>query len=283
MVTHHSLLSAHLDNSRILLVEDNVTNQEVASGLLRRLGWRADVSGNGKEAVRALEAQPYDLVLMDVQMPEMDGYEATRMIRDPRSLVLNHNVPIIATTAHAMSGDAQKCLDAGMSDYISKPIDPKKLAEVVEKWLKRKVHCVDEKASVQAASVVHPAAPELRDEVLVFNRESFLTRMMKDEGLAREIATTFLEELPALLGKLKEALDRKDLDAVWKQAHKLKGSAANVGGEALQDVASHIEKAGKAGDLTEVVNRIADLESHAERLGSALQQFTKVSAIPQFN
>ena len=140
LITRHSLQAARRGNARILLVEDNLTNQEVASGMLRRLGWNADVAPDGKQAIQALETQPYDLVLMDVQMPVMDGYEAARCIRDPNSSVLNHNIPIIATTAHAMAGDAEKCLAAGMSDYISKPIDPKILAKVVDLWLKRKVH-----------------------------------------------------------------------------------------------------------------------------------------------
>jgi PAS domain S-box-containing protein len=271
--THHSLLAAHRVGARILLVEDNLTNQEVASGMLRRMGWYADVTANGKQALKALETQPYDLVLMDVQMPEMDGYEATRIIRDTRSSVLNHNIPIIATTAHAMAGDAERCLVAGMSDYISKPVDPKRLANVVEKWLARKVHGAPEEAPVASMTSSNAPPSKAADVSMDFNRELFLTRMMGDEGFAREIAAQFLAELPSLLDKLKEGIAQKDLESVWKQAHKMKGSAANVGGEALREIALELEKAGKARDMATVVRGISELEMRTARLSVALQQF----------
>jgi two-component system sensor histidine kinase/response regulator len=273
LITHHSLQAGRRANARILLVEDNLTNQEVAGGLLRRMGWHADVAANGKQAVKALESEPYDLVLMDVQMPEMDGYEATRIIRDSGSSVLNHNIPVIATTAHAMSGDAEKCLAAGMSDYISKPIDPGRLANVVEKWLKRKVHCEREEGTVESSTAVSAPPVIAANASMDFNRESFLARMMGDEGFACEVAAQFLEELPTLLDKLKEAVEQKDLESVWKQAHKMKGSAANVGGDALRNAALEMEQAGREGSIAVVVKRISELEIKAARLRAALQQF----------
>ena len=132
-VARHRLQEARRSNARILLVEDNLTNQEVASAILQRLGWHADVSSNGRQALQALETRAYDLVLMDIQMPEMDGFEATRQIREPGSKVLDRDVPIIAMTAYAMAGDEAKCLASGMNDYIAKPIDPHILANVVGK------------------------------------------------------------------------------------------------------------------------------------------------------
>jgi len=120
---------------RILLAEDNITNQQVALGILRKLGLSADAVANGTEALKALESIPYDLVLMDVQMPEMDGYEATQQIRNPQSAVANHGIPIIAMTAHAMQGDRERCLEAGMNDYVTKPVSPQALVEALEKWL----------------------------------------------------------------------------------------------------------------------------------------------------
>jgi signal transduction histidine kinase/CheY-like chemotaxis protein len=122
-------------NFRILLAEDNLTNQMVAVGVLKKLGFHVDVVADGREAVEALRTTPYDLVLMDVQMPEMDGLEATRMVRAAGSESLNHAVPIIAMTAHAMEGARSTCLDAGMNDYIAKPIFPAALSAVLEKWL----------------------------------------------------------------------------------------------------------------------------------------------------
>jgi PAS domain S-box-containing protein len=121
--------------ARILLVEDNLTNQKVALGILRKLGLPADAVANGVEALSALETTRYDLVLMDVHMPVMDGLEATMRIRDPRSTVCDRSIPIIAMTADAMLGDREKCLEAGMNDYITKPITPQLLSERLEKWL----------------------------------------------------------------------------------------------------------------------------------------------------
>jgi PAS domain S-box-containing protein len=120
---------------RLLLAEDSSINQKVVTGLLGKLGYHIDVVANGLEALNALEKVPYDLVIMDVQMPEMDGLEATRLIRSPNSKVLNHRIPVIALTAHAMQGDRELCLQSGMNDYVSKPIDSRLLAETLRKWL----------------------------------------------------------------------------------------------------------------------------------------------------
>ncbi len=120
---------------RLLVVEDNITNQQVALGLLRKLGMSVDAVADGREALKALESITYDLVLMDCQMPVMDGYEATREIRNPRSTVLNHGIPVIAMTANAMEGDREKCLDAGMDDYIAKPVTRVGLLSLIEKWM----------------------------------------------------------------------------------------------------------------------------------------------------
>jgi CheY-like chemotaxis protein len=122
-------------NARILLAEDNITNQVVAKAILGRLGYKADTVANGIEAVQALELINYDLVLMDCQMPEMDGFEATALIRDSGSKVLNHDVPIVAMTAAAITGDREKCLASGMNDYISKPLYKNELAQILGKWL----------------------------------------------------------------------------------------------------------------------------------------------------
>jgi DNA-binding response OmpR family regulator len=223
--------------------------------------------------LQALEAQSYDLVLMDVQMPVMDGYEATRLIRDPQSSVLNHGIPIIATTAHAMAGDTERCLAAGMSDYISKPIDPNILADVVEKWLTRRVHYASGEAPVESAADGEAPPPKLESGSLVFHREKFLERMMGDEEFAREVAAGFVNELPAMLSALREQVALGDLESIWKQAHKMKGSAANVGGEALRNAAMEVEQAGKAGDLTRVAHWIPELETQISRLYEALQQW----------
>jgi HPt (histidine-containing phosphotransfer) domain-containing protein len=188
--------------------------------------------------------------------------------------VLNHNVPIIALTAHAMAGDAEKCLADGMSDYIAKPIDPQILAQVVQRWLTRKIHQAPGNISAESTldGKTPPAKPAVRS--LVFNREMFLQRMMGDEDFARSVAAGFLADLPKLLTALKEHIAQEDIESVSKQAHKMKGSAANVGGEALTDVAFAVEQAGKAGDLAGVAGWLPELEMQSARLQAALQQWT---------
>ena len=133
--------------ARVLVAEDNIVNQEVALGILRKLGLRADAVANGVEAVEALRSLPYDLVLMDVQMPEMDGLEATRIIRDPKSRVIDHRISIIAMTAHAMRCDRERCLQAGMNAYLSKPVSPPALVEALNAWLPERS---EETASTQS-------------------------------------------------------------------------------------------------------------------------------------
>ncbi|MEI6703819.1 MAG: response regulator, partial [Deltaproteobacteria bacterium] len=134
IVTRHTVAEFAQRGIRILLAEDNIINQKVAQNILGKLGYKADVVVNGLEAVWALELIDYDIVLMDCQMPEMDGYEATAMIRNPESKVLNHNVPIIAMTANAMKGDREQCIEAGMNDYLAKPVKKNELAAALEKW-----------------------------------------------------------------------------------------------------------------------------------------------------
>jgi PAS domain S-box-containing protein len=136
LITRHTVAECTKYGSRILLAEDNIINQKVAQSILGKLGCKADVVANGLEAVQALELIEYDLVLMDCLMPEMNGFEATAVIRDLNSKVLNHDVPIIAMTANAMTGDRDECIEAGMNDYLSKPVKKDELAEVLEKWLK---------------------------------------------------------------------------------------------------------------------------------------------------
>jgi len=121
----------------ILLAEDHTTNRRVIKMMLNKLGYGADAVANGLEAVKALEKTLYDLVLMDCQMPEMNGYDAAAVIRDPKSGVLNHSTPVIALTANAMAGEREKCIEAGMDDYLSKPVLVKDLETILKKWLEK--------------------------------------------------------------------------------------------------------------------------------------------------
>jgi signal transduction histidine kinase/DNA-binding response OmpR family regulator len=135
IVTRHTIAERKRRNIRILLAEDNAINRKVALNILEKLGFQAEAVQGGREAIRKLGKKPYDLVLMDIQMPEVDGYEATRIIRSSQSTVQNHNIPIVALTANTMKGDREKCLAAGMDDYVGKPIDPEELVQVIERQL----------------------------------------------------------------------------------------------------------------------------------------------------
>jgi PAS domain S-box-containing protein len=231
---------------RILLAEDNVTNQQVALGVLRKFGLSADAVASGAEAIEALKTIPYGLVLMDVQMPEVDGLEATRRIRDTRTGVLDHRVPVIAMTAHAMLGDREKCLAAGMDDYISKPISPQALAKVLEKWLPPEVRGGSEN---EETSEPVSETPEDSLEETVWDRSGFFRRLMNDEELARRTIAGFLEDLPRQMKNLETFLGRGDAAGVERQAHTIMGAAANTGGEAVRGEAFRVQNAAREGDL----------------------------------
>jgi two-component system sensor histidine kinase/response regulator len=262
IVTRHSLAEDKKRRVRILVAEDNIINQKVIISTLKKLGYNADAVANGKEAVKTLEMIPYDIVLMDCQMPEMDGYEATGEIRKRSSKVLNHKVPIIAITANAMRSDREKCLQAGMDDYLSKPVYPKELSDMLEKWIGT------QDASQQKKAAVRDIVPEQN----VFDKAGLLDRLMGDEELAQEILGEFLEDVPRKFVALKQALDNGDAPSVQLQAHTIKGESANVGGEVLRQTAFEIEKAGKAGDLATVKARMTELEAQFDRLKEAMHR-----------
>ncbi len=265
IITRHTVREMRRGAARILLAEDNIFNQEVAVGILKKLGVHTDVVANGAEAIKALETLPYDLVLMDVQMPEMDGLEATRRIRQPESAVRNHQVPIIAMTANAMQGDREKCLEAGMNDYTSKPVSPKDLALTLEKWLPKKAGGGEQTAGAAPVAATEPQA-------LVFDKAGMMARVMDDEDLARSLARMFLEHIPGQIEELKGFLKANDTPSVTRQAHSIKGAAANVGGEALCEVALQMEQAGKAGNLSAVAKLLPEMEARFARLREAINE-----------
>jgi PAS domain S-box-containing protein len=276
IVTRHTIREMRRGALRILLAEDNITNQQVALGILRKLGLQADAVANGAEAIAALESIRYDLVLMDVQMPKMDGLEATAHIRDPQSAVRNHSIPVVAMTAHAMQGDRERCLEAGMNDYVTKPVSPQALADALARWLPGDDAARPTNASAEPAPAVsgtaEPAA-EPEPETPVFDRPGMLARLMDDEDLARAVAVGFLEDMPRQIEALRSYLQAGDAEGAVRQAHTIKGASANVGGESLRAVAFAMEKAARAGDLADVVARLSDLESRFARLKEAMQAF----------
>ena len=261
-------LTVQNQNMHILLAEDNITNQQVAVGILKKMGLRADAVANGAEAVKVLETIPYDLVLMDVQMPEMDGMQATQKIRDPKSAVLDHNIPIIAMTAHAMQGDREKCLNAGMNDYIPKPVNPKMLAEKLKLWLP------NENATFQKTEEPTKSySPLMLDQqTIVFDRNSFLERLMGDEEIAQTVIEIFLDDIPKQIESLRASLEAGDTNTVECIAHGIKGAAANIGGEALRTLASQIENACKDKNIKLVNERWPELEQQFNELKVEIQK-----------
>ncbi len=278
ILTRHSVREFQQVNiaagTHILLAEDNITNQQVALGILKKFGLRADAAANGLEALKALENIPYDLVLMDVQMPEMDGLEATRRIRDPRSKVLNHTIPIIAMTAHAMQSDRDLCLQAGMNDYVSKPVNPQVLAETLERWL-RLVGMTRPAAPANLPALAQEAIPAIEEIIpdkTVFDRLALMDRLLDDVELARIVVDGFVDDIPLQIQALKDFLKSGDACGAERQAHSIKGAAANIGAEALRAVAGEMEVFGKSGNLSAVRQRTGELEKQFVRLSEALEK-----------
>ncbi len=247
-------------SARILLAEDNVTNQHVALGILKNMGLRADAVANGAEALKALQCLPYDLVLMDVQMPVMDGLEATRQIRSVTSGVRDHAVPIIAMTAHAMEGDREACLSSGMNDFVSKPVSPDALARAIAQWLSE--HETDSDTT----------GPEdgVPQRLSVWDKASFTDRLMGDKELAEAIVREFVADMPRQMEFLRMALDAGDLLSVQGCAHSIKGASANVGGERVRSMAEQVEAAAKTGDLGLTRGCAADLQGECDTLRAAM-------------
>lgn len=244
--------------ARILLAEDNATNQQVALGIMSKLGLHADAVANGAEALRALETIPYDLVLMDVQMPVMDGLEATALIRDPKSAVINHDVVIVAMTAHAMQGDREKCLAVGMDDYLTKPVTPHALADVLEKWLLIKNDGFGYSRATRTPATKNDANFSVPT---IWNWHAMLERLLGDEKLADAVLQGFVPDILHQIKLLREIVERGDIPAAERQAHTIKGALANVGAERARAVALAIENAARAGDLPTVATQLVELEA----------------------
>ncbi len=289
IITRHSardLLSAlKKRRARVLLAEDNITNQEVALGILNKLGICADAVANGAEAVKMLETIPYDLVLMDVQMPVMDGLEATRTIRNWKLATGKKyqvsTIPIIAMTAHTMLGDREKCMDAGMSDYLSKPVDPQELAAALGKWLppeeeNDKLQLNNDKdTGKEPANEKRKIDNRKKSRNSVWDTAGMLKRMMNDETLASNILAGFLDDIPRQINSLKEFLKSGDIQGSERQAHTIKGASANIGGERLRALAFEIEKSAKSGDLGAASARLTDLQKQFDSLKTEIENWQR--------
>jgi signal transduction histidine kinase/DNA-binding response OmpR family regulator/HPt (histidine-containing phosphotransfer) domain-containing protein len=310
LITRHTASAQLQFVAKVLVVEDNTTNQLVAKGMLKKLGVQVDVANNGREAIVALEHSHYDLVFMDCQMPVMDGYQATRAIRDPATRVLKHDVPIVAITANAFSSDREACLAAGMNDFMSKPIDPKKLAAALATWLPP--------AAPKLVELIMPPATDLTTEPTILNVLSStnnpgiatlpppvatliprislrpvtssapaqqpvssgtpidlvqletMRELMQDEFPL--LVESYLEGTAALLDELRAGATRADANAMYRPAHTIKSSSANLGALHLTGLAAALEADAKHDSVPDAATRVAELAVEFERVNAAMRK-----------
>lgn len=270
-------------NTRLLLVEDNRINQEVVLGILEDIGLSADVAADGNEALYALktapEDHPYTLVLMDCQMPVMDGYKASQNIREGNAGTRNTSVPIIAMTANAMKGDKEKCLAAGMSDYLSKPIDEEPLSECLVKWL-----CsVNEKRDFQQK--IEPIPTD--KTVMVWDQNALRARVRHREDRMIRLIQIFLDEMPPQVSDFEEQVNNHDIELAQHTAHTIKGAAGSIGGLELQALAGDMEVMAKNKQIHDMLaawsafyrayqNLSAELENARSQKGNAQEGTDKL-------
>jgi len=278
---------------KILIVEDNRINQAVLLGVLSNKGLSADVAGNGIEALSALNScpdnTPYELIIMDCQMPKMDGYDTTRAIRSGKAKQVHCDVPIIAMTANTMEEDREKCLAAGMNDYTTKPVDADILHEKIAYWLdvdlekpqsenvnqpsiRSTVGKNDSFKSSEGNNIEKNNSLSL-DKSLIWDKDVFFKRIRNNEKLAKQLISLFLNEMPALLDELIEAMIREDFEDIVAFAHKIKGSSRNLGGNNFADIARDIEKSARIKNRNEILSLQNDLTSEFDVLIQALNEF----------
>ena len=264
LITRHSLRESRRP-LRILLAEDNAVNQRLTVCLLEKAGHTVAVASNGHEALAALAEQRFDLMLMDVQMPELDGLRTTAAIREKEAETGAH-LPIIAMTAHTMKGDRDRCLAAGMDGFVSKPIQAEELFEAIQ--------CLVPLADQRAAP-----RPAPRGAGGVFDKATALGQTGGDEELLMEIAELFFESSPRLLSEIRAAIARGDGPALERTAHTLKGSISNFGAQAAYEAAVKLEKLGHENNLSQAEEAVMILEEEIERLKSALAALNKEYAL----
>lgn len=276
IATRHSLQEAkartreRLWRAHVLVAEDNTVNQKVAVRMLKKLGYRAAVAANGLEAVEALSRIQYAAVLMDVQMPEMNGYEATAEIRRREKETSGH-IPIIAMTANALEGDRQKALEAGMDDYVPKPVKPDELEAALERWISE---VDEEKASAIEAGDNSASREDIEEEHLDLSVLAEL-RELQEEGepdLLRELIELFLTDVPARLVALREAVRADDAHSVQRIAHTLKGSCGNMGAVRMAAVCAELEEIGRSEDLQAAMEQTSRLDEEFGCIRTAFEE-----------
>lgn len=239
-------------STRILVAEDNAVNQKVALRILAKLGYRCDVAANGREALQALERTCFDLVLMDCQMPEMDGFEATRALRR-RERTTGQHMAVVAMTANAMAGDREQCLDAGMDDYIAKPVHPQALDAMIEKWTRR--------------------APAARELPLDRGALDVLARTLGSDAAALELRIDkFIADVPDLLRAIEQAADEDDYNTLIQSARRLQGRSEDLAAVNLASLVFEVEMLARAEDGPSLAAALVRVGGEVPRVCQALEQ-----------
>ena len=265
LVTRHSLVEAkYRSRIRILVTEDNQVNQKVAVKMLERLGYQADVAANGLEAVEALSRIPYPAVLMDVQMPEMDGYEATAEIRRREESEQGRHTPIIAMTANAMQEDRERALEEGMDDYISKPVKPEVLGAVLERWIPREEAIPG--PEVGEGPTITEETEEVLDRAVVEN-----LRELGGSEMISELKEMFFDDSESALTALRNAVEAGGARSVGRVAHALKGSSGNMGAKRMAALCAELEEIGHSGELERAPVLVERLGAEFGRVRPALE------------
>jgi CheY-like chemotaxis protein/HPt (histidine-containing phosphotransfer) domain-containing protein len=246
----------------VLLAEDSLYNQKLAVGLLSRRGHAVTVANNGREAVEILASQEFDAVLMDVQMPEMDGLAATRIIRE-RERETGRHIPIIAMTAQAMKGDRERCLEAGMDDYLVKPVRSKELYETLESLA----------TNADRSSIF--AGDEEAGEGRTLDWATALSSVDSDRGLLKDIIDAFLDECPRLLNDVEQSIRGGDAATLRRVAHTIKGATRTFGANSAGELAESLETMGRCGELANAEPMFSRLKQRLDELSSELVAFVE--------
>ncbi len=253
--------------TNILLVEDNPINQEVASGILESIGFNVEVAPNGFHALTMLvshAADYYALVFMDCQMPGIDGYETTELIRRGRIGFSNITIPIVAMTANAMKGDKERCLAAGMNDYLTKPIDPNIVENKAAQWAK-----IDKTAELSTVPCKEPRPSLDIGEPVIWKKEEFHQRAKGKQARIIRLIGMFIDEMPGRMSRVELSVDTGDMEALLNVSHEIKGVSGNMGAERLQNASAEMEMAAKCQDqdlIEDVLARVKNEYSEIERV-----------------
>jgi polar amino acid transport system substrate-binding protein len=258
-----NMLKERVVTKPILVVEDNQVNQKVIKLQLERMGFAVDAAYNGKEALTALAQNAYSLVLMDCQMPEMDGYEATGAIRHLEKGL--HRTPVIAVTANAMQGEREKCLAAGMDDYLSKPIKKEALMEILERWLKS----ADDAPSFRE----NPKADETTNDLINWASLQEVTDDVPE--MMEQIINLYLKQTRQQLDGLAEAIQFGDADEIYRIAHKCLGSSATCGISGMIEPLMELEAMGRERKIENAEQKLTYLEQVYRRLEPVLEKTLK--------